>query len=91
MWTQTFVTSIDEPQLARLIHYVNAQAEPNAYPLWQILVHQVIHATQHRSEVAGMLTQFGHSPGWLDFLIFFDSNQVTAHNASAALPPPKRW
>jgi uncharacterized damage-inducible protein DinB len=34
------------------------------------MLHQANHATQHRSEVAAMLTQFGQSPGWLD-LIFY--------------------
>jgi uncharacterized damage-inducible protein DinB len=36
------------------------------------MVHQVNHATQHRSEAAVMPTQFGYSPGWLDFLYFID-------------------
>ncbi len=39
-----------------------------AYPLWQMMLHQVNHATQHRSEVAVIWTQFGHSPGALDLL-----------------------
>jgi uncharacterized damage-inducible protein DinB len=36
------------------------------------MIHQVNHATQHRSEVAVLLTQCDHSPGWLDFLHFID-------------------
>jgi uncharacterized damage-inducible protein DinB len=36
------------------------------------MMHQVNHATQHRSEAAVMLTQFGHSPGWLDLLYYID-------------------
>ncbi len=71
--TQAFVATLNDSLLARTIHYVNSQGEPNSYPLWQILVHQVNHAAQHRSEVALMLTQLGYSPGLLDFLVFIDS------------------
>jgi uncharacterized damage-inducible protein DinB len=70
--THQFVQTLDEAALARSVAYVNDRGETWAYPLWQMLVHQVNHATQHRSEVAVMLTQFGHSPGWLDFLVFID-------------------
>jgi uncharacterized damage-inducible protein DinB len=34
--------------------------------LWPLMLHVVNHDTQHRSEVAAMLTRFGHSPGELD-------------------------
>jgi uncharacterized damage-inducible protein DinB len=54
------------------VEYSNPAGERWAYPLWQQMVHQVNHGTQHRSEAAVMLTQFGHSPGWLDFLYFID-------------------
>lgn len=37
-------------------------------PLWESMLHVANHSTQHRSEVALMLTKVGHSPGDLDLL-----------------------
>ncbi|MGH2541442.1 MAG: DinB family protein [Ardenticatenaceae bacterium] len=70
--TQSFVAAQDEDRLTRVISYTNTQGERYSYPLWQMMVHQINHGTQHRSEVATMLTQFGHSPGWLDLLVYLD-------------------
>ena len=39
-------------------------------PLWPLIVHVWNHGTQHRSEVAMLLTHFGHSPGDLDLAFF---------------------
>jgi uncharacterized damage-inducible protein DinB len=41
--------------------------------LWQALAHVVNHGTQHRSEVAVLLTAAGHSPGDLDMVDYIDS------------------
>jgi uncharacterized damage-inducible protein DinB len=70
--TQAFLAALTEPHLERVIEYRNFEGERWAYPLWQQMLHQVNHGTQHRSEVAMLLTRFGHSPGWLDFLYFID-------------------
>jgi uncharacterized damage-inducible protein DinB len=70
--TQTFVASLDDARLAADVTYTNTQGVPWTYPLWQQMIHQVNHATQHRSEAAVLLTQLGHSPGWLDLLYFVD-------------------
>jgi len=38
--------------------------------VWHILMEVIIHATQHRSEAAMLLTDYGQSPGDFDFLPF---------------------
>jgi uncharacterized damage-inducible protein DinB len=70
--TQAFVAGLADARLAETIAYLNFKGERWAYPLWQQMLHQVNHATQHRSEAAVMLTNFGHSPGGLDLLYFID-------------------
>jgi len=80
--THRFVWTLDEADLGQVIMYVN-EGGTWRYPMWQILTHQVNHATQHRSEAAVMLTQFGHSPGWLDFLIYIDGQQADFTRASS--------
>ncbi len=74
--TQLFVGALDQDSLARVITYTNTHEEQWAYPLWQMLVHQVNHATQHRSEIAVTLTECGHSPGELDFLVYIDQQRA---------------
>ena len=73
--TQRFVAGVTDADLARVVEYKNTRGERWAYPLWQQVVHQVNHATQHRGEVAAALTELGHSPGDLDLLIYIDETE----------------
>ena len=75
--TSQYVATLREPDLARVVSYVNFQGETWAYPLWQQLLHQVNHSTQHRSEAALLLTRLGYSPGWLDLLVYVDSGMAS--------------
>ena len=73
--TAAFVADQTDRDLERVVAYVNSRGETWAYPLWQQMLHQANHATQHRSEVAALLTRYGRSPGWLDFLVFVDERE----------------
>lgn len=70
--TARFVAGLTEDDLARELTYVNMRGETWTYPLWKMLLHQVNHATQHRSEAALLMTERGHSPGDLDLLVYYD-------------------
>ncbi len=76
--TSEYVATLREPDLGRVVSYVNFQGERWAYPLWQQLLHQVNHATQHRSEAALLLTRLGYSPGWLDLLVYVDGKETVS-------------
>jgi uncharacterized damage-inducible protein DinB len=71
--TRAFVAQMDDATLESICRYVNSRDEPMAHPLWQLMLHQVNHGTQHRSEVAVILTDYGHSPGWMDFIVYLDA------------------
>lgn len=66
--TNGFVQAVEENILEEVMHYTNTRGDAFAYPRWQTMLHQVNHATQHRSEVAQMLTALNYSPGELDML-----------------------
>ena len=61
MWA--YLSSLNNVE--QIIHY-QVEEGLRERVLWQCLVHMVNHGTQHRSECAVMLTDFGHSPGGID-------------------------
>ena len=50
------MADLSDARLATIVEYTNLKGERWAYPLWLHMIHQVNHATQHRSEAAVMLT-----------------------------------
>jgi uncharacterized damage-inducible protein DinB len=65
--TLAFLGSLDEPALARVVNYSSLRGAPRSSLLWHLLLHVATHTVQHRAEAAQILTQFGQSPGDLDF------------------------
>jgi uncharacterized damage-inducible protein DinB len=70
--TRDFVFSCTEADLLGVGSYRNFRGEVWSYPLWQQMLHQANHATQHRSEAAVILSGWDCSPGSMDFLFFVD-------------------
>ena len=55
--------------------YKNEKGEPRDRILWHCLWHVVNHGAQHRSEAAALLTDYGSSPGNLDFTVYLIETQ----------------
>jgi uncharacterized damage-inducible protein DinB len=68
--THAFTSKLDDGALAREYTRARPGQPTQTLPLWQMMLHVVNHGTQHRSEIAAMLTGFDHSPGALDVTAF---------------------
>jgi uncharacterized damage-inducible protein DinB len=74
-----FVDHLTDEKLNSTFHYASTKGDPFTRILWQAMAHVVNHGTQHRSEAAAQLTDFGRSPGDIDmiyFLIQLDDSHV---------------
>lgn len=65
-----FVESLTNEKLNAPFQYKTTEGKERENILWQALAHVVNHGTQHRSETAAMLTEFDHSPGDIDMILF---------------------
>ncbi len=69
MWA--YLNTLTDESLNSTIRYVIPGAV-REHVVWQILLDVIIHATQHRSEAAALLTGYGQSPGDLDLTMFLN-------------------
>lgn len=69
-----FVDSLTNERLDGHFDYTSTDGTPYRRVLWQAMAHVVNHGTQHRSEAAAMLTDFGQSPGDIDMIYFLNES-----------------
>lgn len=68
---RTYLNSLKDSDMENIVRYEIPEGVRERV-LWHCLVHVVNHGTQHRSECAAMLTNFGHSPGEIDMTRFLN-------------------
>jgi uncharacterized damage-inducible protein DinB len=66
---RAYLDTLTEETLNSTIRYVIPGAQRERV-VWHVLVDLILHATQHRSEAAALLTGYGQSPGDFDFTMF---------------------
>jgi len=69
-----FVDGLTDERLEQHFDYTSTEGTPYNRILWHAMAHLVNHGTQHRSEAAAMLTDFGHSPGDVDMIYFLSES-----------------
>ncbi|MFN8483309.1 MAG: DinB family protein [Anaerolineae bacterium] len=67
-----YLAGLSDANLTNVVRYTTDEGHRRERVLWHCLVHVVNHGTQHRSEAAALLTDYGHSPGDLDFTVFLN-------------------
>lgn len=67
---RAFLQGSQEEDLTRLIEGITDEGTAYVDPIWHSMLHVLFHGVQHRSEAAQLLTEYGCSPGDLDFFVF---------------------
>ncbi len=65
-----FLRRLTAADLANPVPALADDESQAAHSLWYYLFHVVNHGMQHRSEAAALLTNYGQSPGDIDFTVF---------------------
>lgn len=69
---RAWLATLTDDDLAGIVGYNTPEGDKRERVLWHCLWHVVNHGTQHRSEAAVVLTDYGFSPGGLDFTAFLN-------------------
>lgn len=69
-----YLRGLRDEELTRIVRYSTPSGIVRERLLWHVLFHVVNHGMQHRSEAAAMLTDYGQSPGDIDFTLFLNES-----------------
>ncbi|MGI8588168.1 MAG: DinB family protein [Chloroflexia bacterium] len=68
--SMAYLRGADAAELEREIHYQNTQGREFRRLVWHALLHTANHQTEHRTQIAGMLTRFGVEAPATDLVVF---------------------
>jgi uncharacterized damage-inducible protein DinB len=73
---RAYLASLSDEDMQSHLRYTTDTGIKRDRILWHCLLHVVNHGTQHRSEAAALLTEYGQSPGDLDFVVFLNESKL---------------
>ncbi len=76
---RAWLATLDDDRLAAPVH---SKLTEQTLPLWQFLIHIVMHAAQQQADAATLLSGASQSPGELGFLEFLRSQDHEDHGGS---------
>jgi uncharacterized damage-inducible protein DinB len=65
-----YLRGLSDADLARPIHYTSLDGKPYSRQVWHALMQVVNHQTEHRSQVATLLTHYGVDAPPTDLVVF---------------------
>ena len=67
---RSYLSELSEDELEGTVQFEDSSGEATSRPRWILLVQNLTHSMQHRTEAAAILTSYGRPPGGLDFIDF---------------------
>ncbi len=75
---RTYLATLSDEDMTKHRYYTTNEGDNRDRILWHVLLHVVNHGIQHRSEAAALLTDYGCSPGDLDFTVFLNEHNLSS-------------
>ena len=72
--TIRYLQNLTTAELGREMHYRNTQGREFRRRVWHALLHVVNHQTEHRAQIAALLTRAGLAPPATDLVVYLPSD-----------------